>query len=188
MNSTLSYFSYFNAPVSGTVPGGEVNVKSLHRFITTNAMLSQATERVRAELPDKKRFNYAKTHLLPYVTPGGIFSRRSRQGLVLPSGLLVIDIDHLDSSEEACRLRDTLAADTRLHPALTFVSPSREGVKAFVPYTIRYDLTPEESLDLALEWVWTYLDAHYAAKPDEANKDICRACLVCHDPEAKMAP
>lgn len=179
-------FSYFNAPISNKTPDCDINIRSLHRFITTHPQLKEATERVRAELPDKKRFAYAKTHLLPYVTPGGHFAVRSRQGLTLPSGLFVIDLDHLGSFEEACRLRDALAADRNLGAQLCFVSPGRCGVKAFVPIRIHAHLTVEQSLEMALEGYWSYIELAYGVKPDDANKDISRACLLCHDPEAKL--
>ena len=131
-----SIFSFFNAPITNQESNGVVCVSQLHAYITTSEWLRERTDQVRAASSDEKRFRRLKQSLLPYVTPAGIFSYRKEDHLLLPSGEFVIDIDHLSSPEEAIRWRDTLFADERLRPDLSFVSPSTTGIKLLVPYRL----------------------------------------------------
>ena len=125
--------SFYNAPITNQVPNGVVSIIQLHAYISTNEWLRERTSRTRVALADEKRFKQLKQSLLPYVTPAGVFYYRKEDRLLFPSGELVIDIDHLASPKEACTWRDTLFADERLRPDLAFISPSKTGVKLFVP-------------------------------------------------------
>lgn len=86
---------------------------------TTGATDKRGTRHTgrRTTLPEKKQ------QLLPYVTPAGIFPYCKELCLTLPSGLFVIDIDHLDTAAEAEEWRNRLFADDVLHPDLAFISP-----------------------------------------------------------------
>ena len=107
-------------------------------------------------------------------------------GLLVPSGEFVIDIDHLSSPEEAICWRDTLFADERLRPDLSFVSPSTTGIKLLVPYRLSIKKTVEESFDEAVRFAWEYLEWKYGLKADATNADLSRACFLCHDPSARL--
>ena len=98
----------------------------------------------------------------------------------------VIDIDHLSSPEEAICWRDTLFADERLRPDLSFVSPSTTGIKLLVPYRLSIKKTVEESFDEAVRFAWEYLEWKYGLKADATNADLSRACFLCHDPSARL--
>lgn len=87
-----------------------------------------------------------KQQTLPYVTPCGVFSYRKSDSLTGPSGLIVVDIDHLDSRGEAEKLKRQLFDDRLLHPVLAFTSPSGYGVKAFIPTTWHAYPTPDRIL------------------------------------------
>ena len=117
--------SFFNAPVTNKIPTCICSVAGLHTYISTNPQLEELTHKVRAGLGDKQAFRKNKQTLLPYVTPAGIFSYCKEQCMQVPSGLFVIDIDELASTEEAAMWRDRLFADEVLHPVLSFVSPGR---------------------------------------------------------------
>lgn len=181
-----SIMSFFNAPITNQVPNGVVSINRLHAYITTNKWLREQTERTRAALGDEKRFRQLKQRLLPYVTPGGVFSYRKEDRLLFPSGEMVIDIDHLDSPEEARGWRDKLYEDERLRPDLTFVSPSGTGVKLFVPYRLSVTATIERAFDEARQSAWEYLEWKYDLKADAANADLSRACFLSFDPAAKL--
>lgn len=129
--------SFFNAPVTNKIPICICSVAGLHTYISTNPQLEELTRKVRAGLGDKQVFRKNKQTLLPYVTPAGIFSYCKEQCMQVPSGLFVIDIDELASTEEAAMWRDRLFADEVLHPVLSFVSPGNQGVKLFIPYRIK---------------------------------------------------
>lgn len=175
--------SFFHAPISNKVPAGVCNVAGLHTYITTDKRLEELTLQVRAD--DGKLLRKRKQTLLPYVTPAGVFSYCKEQCIVVPSGLFVIDIDHLDSTGEAVRWRDRLFDDEVLRPDLAFISPGAKGVKLFVPY--RTDLTCclEQAFDNALHAAWEYLEWRHGLKPDTANADLSRACFLSHDGEAR---
>ncbi|WP_287622080.1 BT4734/BF3469 family protein [Parabacteroides sp.] len=181
-----SILSFFNAPITNQVPSGIVSVSQLHAYITTSEWLRERTERVRATVNEPKRFASLKRGLLPYVTPGGVFSYRKEERLLVPSGEFVIDIDHLASPEEAIHWRDTLFADERLRPDLSFVSPSATGVKLLIPYRLSIKRTVEESFDEARQFAWEYLACQYGLEADPSNADLARACFLCHDPSAKL--
>lgn len=174
-------FSFFNAPISNKKPNGVVILSEIHRIITKDVSLKQATQKVRNLLPDERAFRAAKQRELPYFTPGGVFSYCNREGLLVPSGLFVVDIDHLESAELAADLRDRLFQDPYLSTALAFVSPGATGVKLLLPYRLHHNLTIEESLDKALTAAWSYIAEYYGVEPDKANRDISRACFLCHD-------
>ena len=131
-----SIMSFFNAPVTNKIPAGVCSVVGLHAYISSDSHLKELTQRVRTNTENDKVFRRKKQTLLPYVTPAGIFSYCREQCIMLPSGIFVIDIDHLASAEEATMWRDRLFADEVLQPDLAFVSPGAKGVKLFVPYRL----------------------------------------------------
>lgn len=178
--------SFFNAPVTNKVPAGVCSVSGLHAYITSAKYLKEVTQRVRIETNDEKVFRRKKQTLLPYVTPAGIFSYCKEQCIVVPSGLFVIDIDHLESAREADQWRDRLFADETLQPDLAFVSPGAKGVKLFVPYRINLKESLEQSFDTAVHTAWEYLEWKYGLKADTANADMSRACFLAHDEKAKL--
>ena len=179
-------FSFFKAPISNTVPDGVINVKQLHEYITNDAPLQKITQHVRKFVSDEKKFRCVKTSNLPFVTPGGVFLVRKMEGLYVPSGLLVVDIDHLSSAQEAEKLRDRLAADRIFHPTLTFVSPSRLGVKVFLPVRYRTSQSINDAYSEAMQQAAHYLKVQYGIEIDPSGKDICRSCFVCHDAGARL--
>lgn len=180
-----SIMSFFNAPVTNKVPAGVCSVGGLHTYISSDPVLKELTRRVRGDAGDEKAFRKKKQTLLPYVTPAGIFSYCREQCIVVPSGLFVIDIDHLGSVQEAAEWRDRLFADETLQPDLAFVSPGAKGVKLFIPYRISLTGTLEQSFDNAVHAAWDYLEWRHGLKADTANADMSRACFLSYDEEAK---
>lgn len=181
-----SVFSFFKAPITNKVPSGVCNVATLHAYITSDKQLEALTQEVRNHADEKELYRKNKLTLLPYVTPAGIFSYCKEQCLRIPSGLFVIDIDHLESAEEAESWRDKLFADRMLAPDLAYVSPGGKGVKLFIPYRMHLSESIENSFDEALHSAWKYLDWQYGLKADTANADLSRGCIVCHDSHAKI--
>lgn len=178
--------SFFNAPVTNKVPAGVCSVAGLHTYITSNPYLKEWTQRVRTDAENEKVFRKKKQLLLPYVTPAGVFSYCREQSILVPSGLFVIDIDHLSSPQEAAAWRDRLFADEVLHPDLAFVSPGAKGVKLFIPYRISLTDSLEQSFDNAVHAAWDYLEWQHGLKADTANADMSRACFLAYDEEARI--
>lgn len=192
-------------------PVMEVSPAEVHQLITCNEPLRLATSQVR----NADDLRAAKAALLPYVTPCGVFARRNCRSLLKPSGLVVVDIDHLDSLQEAERMRRTLFDDLFLCPVLCFISPGGRGVKAFVPYRPKHtpdatqDAAPAVTQDAAQDatenaaqdaaesmyWAMNYVEMTYGGDAqdmlagkgvDTSGKDIVRACFLCHDPGALL--
>ena len=78
-------------------PFCEVSVEQVYQMITCNENLKVLTTQVRSA----KDIRMAKTSFLPYVTPCGTFIRRNSKFFTSPSGLVVVDIDNLDSYQKA---------------------------------------------------------------------------------------
>ena len=160
-------------------------------MITCNENLRLLTEQVR-NTPDIRT---AKATLLPYVTPCGTFTRRSGKCFVSPSRLIVIDVDHLDSYEEAVGMRRTLFDDPFLRPVLVYISPSGRGVKAFIPAGMPHPTDEVRNITESTDKAMQYVEMAYGPETDNSatvtakgvdgsGKDLVRACFLSHDPEA----
>ena len=149
-------------------PSREVTLQEVARLITGDPALERLTRQLRLPLEtgDKERFSELKRQTLPYVTPCGTFSYRKSDRLLAPSGLVVVDVDGLDSTAEAKALRRQLFDDAYLCPALCFISPSERGVMNYV------------------EYVYGDGETRGSQKVDPSGKDIVRSCFLCHNPNA----
>ena len=195
--------SLFLAPISPVKDGGTgqiikpatlkpyktMTLQEVYRTITANTRLQLLTDRVRRAFDsgDLSAYRALKQELLPYVTPCGTFGRRRSDSLLEASGLVVVDIDHLESAEEAENLKQQLFVDSYLSPTLVFVSPTGRGVKAFVPYASGQ--TASEGIGWAMSYVHCMYDADYRQPGkgvDTSGKDPVRACFLCHDPGALL--
>lgn len=170
-------------------PFRTMSIDEVHRLITSDQRLAELTLAIRnaAAQGDEITARFLKQQTLPYVTPCGVFTRRRSDCLKLPSGLVVVDVDHLDSPDEAGRLKQLLFKDPYLAPVLVFISPTGRGVKAFVPCPIGKDSTE------AVRWAMNYVHCMYDAENtqpgkgvDTSGKDLVRACFLCHDPKALL--
>ena len=100
--------SYFLPPITNTLPTGNCTLREVYRWITEDKSLETVTNELRAFIREGRVAEYRqlKQRQLPFVTPHGVFSRRKSDALISASGLVVVDIDHLASLEEAEQLRD----------------------------------------------------------------------------------
>lgn len=172
--------SYFLPPIANTRPAGSCTVADLYRWITGDERLKATTLELRSLVAAgmTAEYRHLKQWKLPFVTPHGVFTYRRGDSLVSPSGLVVVDIDHLARTDEAERLRDQLFADPYLQARLAFVSPGGRGVKLFLP-----------GLGDAVGWAMSYIRLLYAdtlgGEVDTSGKDIARCCFLSHDPNAR---
>ena len=189
--------SYFLPPITNTLPTGNCTLREVYRWITEDKSLETVTNELRAFIKEGRVAEYRqlKQRQLPFVTPHGVFSRRKSDALISASGLVVVDIDHLDSYQEAVEMRSTLFNDHLLHPVLTFISPSGRGVKAFVPYDHLPMANDTNSIieNMKLAMMFTVLLYGTETPPpfgekrkgvDFSGKDIVRSCFLSHDPGA----
>lgn len=184
-------------------PYKEITLQEVYKLITSSERLKTLTETVRraAENGDEKVYRMLKQQTLPYVTPCGVFSYRKSDSLTGPSGLIVVDIDHLDSRREAEKLKRQLFDDLLLRPVLAFTSPSGHGVKAFIPYDLARIPDTKQNTSENIHWAMNYVQAIYdfhSSHPDRedkktnhsgkgvdrSGKDLVRACFLSYDEEA----
>lgn len=164
-----------------------MELSEVYKLVTANAKLAALTLAVRnaVQQGDDSVCRLLKQQTLPYVTPCGVFTRRRSDCIEETSGLVVVDVDHLESNEEAKKLRQLLFEDPYLYPALVFISPTGKGVKAFVP------CAPGQSATDGIRWAMSYVHCMYDTDHrnsgkgvDTSGKDLVRSCFLCHDPEA----
>ena len=184
-------------------PYKEITLQEVYKLITSSERLKTLTETVRraTENGDEKVYRMLKQQTLPYVTPCGVFSYRKSDSLTGPSGLIVVDIDHLDSRREAEKLKRQLFDDLLLRPVLAFTSPSGYGVKAFIPYDLARIPDTKQNTSENIHWAMNYVQAIYdfhSSHPDREDKktnhsgkgvdrtgkDLVRACFLSYDEEA----
>ena len=156
-------------------PYKEITLQEVYKLITSSERLKTLTETVRraVENGDEKVYRMLKQQTLPYVTPCGVFSYRKSDSLTGPSGLIVVDIDHLDSRGEAEKLKRQLFDDLLLRPVLAFTSPSGHGVKAFIPYDLARIPDTKQNTSENIHWAMNYVQAIYdfhSSHPDREDK------------------
>lgn len=182
ISNTSPLFSYFRGGILATVPYASITPAQLFAVLTSPRQRAQ-TEAIRAApVGSSQRAELKKR--LDYVTPSGTFARRANTAMETPSGLLVLDFDHLP---DVCAARAALLADALLASELVllFTSPSGDGLKV---------LTQADPTALHLDNFRAYagyLASQYAELglvPDEAGKDVSRACFVPYAPDAWLAP
>ena len=107
-----------------------------------------------------------KANELPVYTPGGMLSRRDKDGLQSHSGAIIADFDHLRSKGiDPEELRDRIARDP--HVAMAGISRSGDGVKALVRVFPDPDLH-EVHFHQAAE----YFRKTYGVEMDPSGKDV----------------
>ena len=179
---TSPRFSYYRGGIATTTPYAAITPAQLYPVLTGGRHRARTQALRAAAVGSPQRADLKKG--LDYVTPAGTFTRRANNALDTASGLLVLDFDHVPDVGAA---RAALLADALLAPELVllFTSPSGDGLKALVTAD-----PAAAHLDTFRAYA-AYLGAHYAALglvPDEAGKDVARACFVPYAPDAWLAP
>lgn len=121
------------------------------------------------------RYAAAKKQL-PAVTLSGTFSARRADGLLVHSGLMQVDLDHIS---DPAATRDQLASDP--HIAAAFISPGGDGVKAVA-------MIDGGRHAEAFQALAAHMRRRYGLDIDPAVKDPARLCFVSYDPDARYNP
>jgi hypothetical protein len=175
---SIPTFSYFKAPVTNPYPAGEVNFVQLLKVLKGNRFL-WATKTLR-NIQDKKEAKKFKAKNFDYVTFSGSFSYRNENSLLKHSGLLVVDLDHVESIDT---LKARLLQDEYFETELLFTSPSGDGLKWVIPI----DITRHKHLDY-FNAIANYIRQTYKVEMDPSGKDVSRACFLANDPQAFLNP
>lgn len=174
--------SFFCAPITNKVPQRIVTLAEVANAIKSPWLEAQ-TLALRQIADETEGRRYKGSHF-PYVTPAGVFSYCNDQSLVKHSGVLCMDLDHLEDVDD---LKRRLIADSYFETLMAFRSPSGDGLKWFI------------KIDLAKcghrQWfdaVRNYLmSPAYGLSPKQADPSVrneSRACFLCYDPEIYVNP
>lgn len=185
------FFSFFSKPIKTNKPLKTIGLKELHSIIISD---KYKVITANARQLNKAEYDLFKANHFDYVTFNGTFSKRADNGLIYPSGLFVIDIDHIGENLQA--IFERLKNDTIITPVLIFISPSGDGLKIIVSIDITL-IQKDGSKRMGIFWdaVNSYFSKHYAEllTPtangdliDGACKDLSRACFICHDANAYL--
>ena len=160
------------------ITDGEITVKRKRKNPATGKF-----EDFEQETTVRKHFK--NTHF-NYATFGGVFENgHAANSLKTPSGLFVVDFDHIGNAEQVEQARQTLIADKMVQPVLLFVSPSGDGLKMVSRFTFDTDETKRRK---NLQAVWRYIQETHGLQADRANTDIGRCCNLPHDPNIYFNP
>lgn len=201
---TKDLFSVYSPPISNSVPvETPVSVDDVWELLT-DPRLKELTDTMRSYLPDnEEEYKRLKKTGLGYSTFGGVFDYRSSKrepkdkdgnriklengelakGLLSPSGLLTIDLDHISQTSPVPlgELKTLLSEDEQIGARLLFVSPSGDGMKVICKTSAT--ITDQDSYKAVWESLKYYIEDKYKIVVDKQGSDIARACLLCYDPE-----
>lgn len=171
-------FSFFKGPITNTVPYANITLADLYKVLTGTRYMER-TELLRTITKPLETRKF-KAEKFEYVTFSGTFKKRSDAALIRHSGLMVIDIDHVDNVQE---LKEILIADKLFVTEMLFCSPSGNGLK----WVIAIDLAICDHLSW-FNAVAAYLKNTHNLTADKSGKDISRACFIPWDPQAYINP
>ncbi len=170
-------FSYFNPPITNTIPTpGPLTLSAVFDIITGNE-LKEITKELRG-LPTEEEQNKFKLERCPSVCFAGVFTYRNAESLQTRSGLFMLDIDKLPDTESA--KQKILMTSS---PALMYVTPKGHGLKVIY----RID-TLKADHGTWFKTLQTYFDNKLGIPIDAACKSVAWASLLCHDEEAHFDP
>ncbi len=172
----MNKFSFFTAPIRKSLtPAGEWSLRDAYEYIVSDRA-KERTETLRSIDNEADRRDY-KSKNFDFVTFAGTFAYRSNAGLIEPSGLMCMDIDHLPSKEALKAVKKTLMDDPFFHTGLLPISPSGDGLK----WIINVANMMGYSYTAYYKAVTNYLSS-IGIKADHTS-DIVRACYLPYDPE-----
>lgn len=120
----------------------------------------------------KKEYDCNKVKL-PGVCFNGVFDYRSLAGIKEHSGLIILDFDKFETSQDAIDFRNSIADDDFIFSC--WISPSGKGVKALVK--IPADIENHREYFKSLK--------NYFSHPnwDDSGSDVSRFCFESYDPD-----
>lgn len=89
----LHEFSFFRKPIQNVEPCRAITVVDVYRYVVGH-YAKQQTEILRAMTSPSDAKKYKAAHF-DYCTFSGLFRRRNEKELILHSGLMCLDFDHI---------------------------------------------------------------------------------------------
>ena len=174
----LPQMSQFKSPIKNTTPYSNINIKIFYERITTDQKVKRVCEKLSSLSKDGQR--QVKATELDYITPSGIFNKRSNNELIAHSGYLSIDFDNIPDYD-LNQLKTKLIHDNTIQTVLLFKSPSGNGLKWFIK------IPPvAETHGMYFDAVKNYIQTKYNIEVDKACRDVARACFVSYDKDAEL--
>ena len=177
--------------------GQPADLSAVVAGIQTSDRLRQHTEAAQAYLAagDKHLYDFLKSgrkELLkpgdkrPAVrltgfTPSGVFKVRKDDSLTFPSGLVVIDLDHL---ADPVAVKEQVAQEPTC--AMVYLSPSGHGVKAL--FQVEPIFTDAREFGQAWSQVSAYVAAQTGQEVDPSGKNVGRLAFLSYDPQVYYNP
>ena len=178
MEQTVYQFSFFRKPILNIEPLRAVGIVDIYRYIVGHYAEPQ-TIALRALTDKEEAKRYKATHF-DFCTFSGLFRKRNKEELVMHSGLMCIDFDHVkDLDGIKRRLLENEYFDTEL----MFVSPSGDGLK----WIIAVELQGWEHSRF-FKSVVNCLESCGLPDVDKSGSDVARSCFLPHDPHAYINP
>ncbi|MBW6536606.1 MAG: hypothetical protein K0B11_16470 [Mariniphaga sp.] len=172
-------FSFFKSPVTNVTPYRDITLLDAHRVITGKYYKRQTLKlRLLSDKQENRRFK--ATHF-PYCTFSGTFTRRNEDSLILHSGLISLDFDHMKDIQT---LKLQLLKDPYFQTELLFVSPNGAGLK----WIVSIDVTGKYSHADWFQAIYNYIRETYNIEIDKSCRDVARASFLSHDKEAFIHP
>lgn len=171
-------FSYFEAPVTNTVPADTATIVEMYWLIKSDEFKERTLHL--QSITDKVAARKYKAANFQYATFSGIFSQRNDKSIIRHSGLIAIDFDHMPDLQ---LLKKQLLDDEYFDTELLFTSPSGDGLKWIIPI----DITEVPHSDY-FRAVAAYIKKSYNIEVDGSGKDQSRACFIPFDPDVFINP
>ena len=174
--------SFFDAPITNKVPQATVSLVEVAEMVR-RAWLEPQTRTLR-EIADEVKARTFKGCNFPYVTPAGVFSYCNDQSLIKHSGVLCMDLDHVDDVDG---LKRKLTADPHFQTLMAFRSPSGDGLKWFIEIDLS-KCSHRQWFDAVRNYL---MSPAYGLSPKQVDPSVrneSRACFLCYDPEVYVNP
>ena len=173
----IQNFSFFKKPITNKRPFRTVNLYQVYLVIKSH-IYEGVIKKLRS-IKNKEEQRKFKCKNLDFLTPSGTFSYHSDDSLIQHSGILCVDLDHLQDVEGTKR---KLLDDDGFDSLLVFRSPCGDGLKWFI--AIDLDICDHKTWFKAVR---NYLLLTYGLTEKQVDKscsNVSKACYLSHDPDA----
>ena len=172
MEMTDYCFSFFRKPIQNTEPLRAIGIVDVYRYVVGHYARPQ-TEALRSMTSPADAKRYKATHF-------DYCSKRNEKELIMHSGLMCLDFDHLENMEV---VKQQLLSHEYFDTELLFTSPSGNGLKWIIPV----DLKGWEHSRF-FKAVANCVRATGLPMVDMSGSDVARACFLPYDPQAYINP
>ena len=124
MEATDYCFSFFRKPIQNTEPLRAIGIVAVSGYVVGHCARPQTEALCSMASPaDAKRYKAAHFN---YCSFSGLFRQRNEKELIMHSGLMCLDFDHLENMEV---VKQQLLSHEYFDTELLFTSPSGNGLK-----------------------------------------------------------